>query len=75
MKLGRKPEFYAELTGESAMHSAVEFAMCFDDLNGHVVWYIDGFCRVHGGYGRGQMNFEGIIVLEFCLEKELCVKT
>ena len=35
--------------------------------------HIDGFHRVHGGYGIGQRILEGRIYLEFCLEKELCV--
>ena len=34
---------------------------------------MDGFDGVCGGYGVGQTNFGGRILLEFCLEKELCV--
>ena len=47
--------------------------MCLDDFDGHVGRHIDGFNGVHGGYGEGQMNLEGRILLMFCLEKELCV--
>ena len=43
------------------------------DFNGHVGRHIDGFDVVHGGYGVGQRNLEGRTLLEFCLEKELCV--
>ena len=33
----------------------------------------DGFDGLHGGYGVGQRNLEGRMLLEFCLDKELCV--
>ena len=41
--------------------------MCLGDFNGHIGRHIDG------GYGVGQSNLEGRMLLEFCLEKELCV--
>ena len=47
--------------------------MCLGDFNGHVGRHIDGFDGVHGILGVGQRNLEGRILLEFCLEKELCV--
>ena len=43
-------------------------------LNGHVGRCIDGFNGVHVGYGVGQKNLEGRILLEFCLEKETWFK-
>ena len=30
---------------------------------------------MHGGYGVGQRNMEGGMLLEFCLEKELCLSS
>ena len=51
------------------MHSADDLVMCLGDCNGH----IDGFDWVHGGYGVGRRNLEGRMLLEFCLEMELCV--
>ena len=27
---------------------------------------------MHEGYGAGQRNLEGVMLLEYCLEKELC---
>ena len=55
------------------MHSADDLVMCLGDFNGHVGRNIDGFYGVHGGYGVGQRNFEGRMLLQFCLEKEfLC---
>ena len=47
--------------------------MCLGSIAGHVGRHIDGFVEVHGGYGVGQRNLEGRMLLEFCLEKELCV--
>ena len=55
------------------MHSADDLVMLLDDFNRHVGRHIDGFDGMHGGYGVGQRNLEGRMLLEFCLEKELCV--
>ena len=55
------------------MHSAGDLAMCMGDSNGDVGRDIDGFNGVHGGYDVGQRNLEERMLLEFCLEKELCV--
>ena len=55
------------------MHSAGDLVLCLGDVSGHVSWLIDGFNRVYGGYGVGQRNLEGRMLLEVCLEKELCV--
>ena len=56
--LEEKQSFYDELKGEWDMHSAGDLVMCLCDFNGHVGRHIDGFNRVHGGYGIGQRNFE-----------------
>ena len=55
------------------MHSGGDLAMCLGDFNRHVGVHIDGFHRVHGRYGVGQMNFNERMSLEFCPDKELCV--
>ena len=47
--------------------------MCLGDINGHVGKCIDGFNCVQVRYGLGQKNFDGRMLLEFCLEIELCV--
>ena len=47
--------------------------ICLGDFNGHVGRHIDGSDGVHEGHGVGQRNLEGRILLEFYLEKELCV--
>ena len=44
--------------------------MCLGDFIGHIGRHFDG---VHAGYGVGQRNLEGRMLLEFCLEKELRV--
>ena len=55
------------------MHSAGDLVMCLSDINGHLGRHIDRFDVVHGGYGAGLRNLEGRMLLEFCLEKELCM--
>ena len=55
------------------MHSTGDLVMYLSDFNGHVGRHIDRFDEVHGGYGVGLRNFEGGMLLLFCLEKELCV--
>ena len=42
------------------MHSSDDLRMCLGDFNGHVGRHIDG---LHGGYGVGQRNFEGRMLL------------
>ena len=47
--------------------------MCLGDFNRHVGRHIDGLDVLHGGYGAGQRNLEGRMLLEISREKELCV--
>ena len=72
-KLGGKQSFNDKLKCEWDMHSSDDLVMCLCDLNGHCGRHTDGFDGVHGGYGVGQRNLERRMLLEFCLEKELCV--
>ena len=44
------------------------------DINGHIGRHADGFDGINGEYDLGKRNLEGRILLEFCMEKELCVK-
>ena len=55
------------------MHSAEDLVIFLGDFNGHVGTHIDGFDGMHVGEGVGHRNLEGGILLEFCLEKSLCV--
>jgi len=43
------------------------------DLNGHVGTNVDGYDGVHGGYGFGERNADGVRILEFCDAVELIV--
>ena len=67
--LEEKQSFYDGLKCEWDMHSADDLVMCLGDLNGHV----GSFYWVHIEYGVGQRNLEGRMLLEFFLEKKLCV--
>ena len=55
------------------MHSAGDIVMFLGDINGHVGRNTDGFDGVPGAYGVSKRNWEGRMLLEFCLEKELYV--
>ena len=68
--LKEKQCFYDGLKCELDMHSAGDLVMCLGDFNKHVDRHIDRFDR---GYGVGQRNLEGKMLLKFCVEKELCV--
>ena len=69
----KKQSFNDELKCEWDKHSADDLFMCLGDINGHVGRHINGFDGVHGGYGLSQRNMEAKMLLEYCLEKELCV--
>ena len=49
------------------MHSPGDLVLLLDDFNGHVGRHIDG------GSGEGQRILGGRMLLDFCLEKYLCV--
>ena len=53
------------------MQNPGEGVLGLGDFNGHVGRRIDGFGGVHGRYGIGEKNVEGL--LEFCDEKGLCL--
>ena len=71
--MDKKQSFCDELNGEWDVHGAGDLVMFFGDANEHVCRHIDVFDGVHGGYGVGQRNMEGRMLLGFCLEKVLCV--
>ena len=72
--LEEKLSFSEEVNCEWDTHSAHDLVMLLGDINGHVGRHIDGLGAVHGGYDVGQRNSKGKMLLQFCLEKELCVK-
>ena len=55
------------------MHNTGDSVMCLGDINEHIGRHIDVFVGVHRGYGVGRRNLEGRMLLEYCLEKRLCV--
>ena len=67
----KRQSFYDKLKCELAMHSSGDVVMCLGDFNGHVGRHISGFDETH--HVAGQKNLEGRMLLEFCLEKVLCV--
>ena len=69
---GGKEFFCDKLKCELDMHSVDYLVLCLGDFNGHVS-IIDEFYGVHGENGAGHLNLEERMLLEFYLEKELCV--
>ena len=47
--------------------------MKMDDFNGHIGRHIDGLHAAHVVHDIGQRNLEGRMLVESCLEMELCV--
>ncbi|XP_071700650.1 uncharacterized protein [Rutidosis leptorrhynchoides] len=43
------------------------------DLNGHIGTGVEGFTGVHGGFGYGVRNEEGLSILEFAVAHDLAV--
>ena len=67
--LEEKQSFYDKLKCEWNMHSAGDLVMSLGDFNEHVSRHIDGFDGILGWYGVGQMDLNGGMLLEICLEK------
>ena len=68
-----KELFYEEMAREWSMANANEMELGLGDFNGHVGKCAEGFEGIHGGYGIGKRNVEGRMLLDFCVQKELCV--
>ena len=51
------------------MHSAGDLVMCLGDFYEHIGRHINGLNGVLRGYGVGQRNLEGRMLLDFRLEK------
>jgi len=52
---------------------ASELIVVGRNLNGHVGTNVDGYDGVHRGYGFGERNAGGELILEFCDAMELIV--
>ena len=71
--MSEKEKFYEEMARGCEVENANEVLICLGDLNGHIGKEVDGFEGLHGGFGIGKRNLEGKLLLEFCVEKDLCV--
>ena len=60
-----KEEFFINLGAVLSTIKEGERLVVCGDLNGHVGKEVDGFEGVHGGYGFGNRNVEGEMLLEF----------
>ena len=60
-----KEEFWALMNKTVSEISKSERLIVCGDMNGHVGEKADGFEGVHGGYGFGDRNVEGEMLLEF----------
>jgi exonuclease III len=68
-----KNEFWSLLDETvSELSECEKFIIC-GDLNAHVGESADGFWAVHGGYGIGERNVEGEVMLEWAEASELAV--
>ena len=70
-----KERFYDDLRSKWDLHSMGELVLDMGDFNGHVGKRIEDYEDLHGGNGIGERNVKGKMLLEFCVEKELCVAT
>ena len=68
-----KERFYEEKAREWSMANANEMVLGLGDFNGHMGKCAEGFKGIHGGYGIGKRIVEGKMLLDFCVQKELCV--
>ena len=69
--LVEKDQFYDEMKDEWSVKSNDELVLGLWDFSGQVGKEIEGFEDGHGGYGIGERNPKGRMLLEFCDEKEL----
>ena len=71
--MSEKEKFYEEMARGREVENANEVLICLRAFDGHIGKEVDGFEGVHGGFGIGKRNLEGGLLLEFCVEKDLCV--
>ena len=68
-----KVRFYDQLLSVVSGIPATEVLFCLGDWNGHVGKEAQGHEDVHGGYGFGSRNKEGVSILEFATANNLLV--
>ena len=65
--------FYDKLSETMLQVKDKEFVFVGGDFNGHVGKSREEFREIHGGFGIGRRNAEGVRLLEFCEEHDLAV--
>ena len=68
-----KVEFYDRLSEVLLGVKEKEFVFIGGDFNGHVGSFDEGFKGIHGGYGIGKRNIEGLKLLETCMQHDLTI--
>ena len=69
----KKRSFIKKIAKGCEVENENEILICLGDFNGYVGKEVDGFGGVHGGFEIGKRNVEGRLLLEFCVEKSMCV--
>ncbi|EDO45072.1 predicted protein, partial [Nematostella vectensis] len=68
-----KDSFYDELFCAVSKTAETESLFLCGDFNGHVGSMAGGYEGVHGGYGYGERNPEGVRLLDFAVANELVI--
>jgi hypothetical protein len=71
--MSEKEEFWQELLAVVMKVGDKEGMIIGGDMNGHVGSQVDGYEGVHGGFGYGERNVEGEMLLEFAEATELVI--
>ena len=61
--------FYEEMVREWSMANANELMLGLRDFNGHIRICAEGFEGIYGGYGIGEKNAKGRMLLDFVIRK------
>ena len=66
-------KFYEEMSRECVVINSNEVLISLRDFNEHIGKEVDGFEGVYWGFRISKKNVEGRLLLEFCVEKGMCV--
>ncbi|XP_060771234.1 uncharacterized protein slc22a21 isoform X2 [Neoarius graeffei] len=70
---GVKDSFYDELFCEVSKIAESETLFLCGDFNGHIGCKSEGYEGVHGGFGYGERNPEGVRILDFAVANDLVI--
>ncbi|XP_071695837.1 uncharacterized protein [Rutidosis leptorrhynchoides] len=68
-----KRHFWESLDAVMRMCPSDHSLLIGGDLNGHIGSDVEGYAGVHGGFGYGARNEEGLSILEFAVAHDLAV--